>query len=1040
MNHERWTLIDRLLDEALEREPAERDAFLQAACAGDEALGREVRSLLAHHEDGRFLETPAVGLLQSAAGASSRTFVNRQLGVYQILDVLGVGGMGEVYRAHDPKLARDVAIKIIRPDLLDDADRRRRFIGEARAASTLNHPNVVTVHDIQQADGVDFIVMEYVRGLSLDRMIPKGGFPIERAVDCAAQIASALAEAHAAGIVHRDIKPANVVLSESGRVKVLDFGLAKLVEDLRDASPARPTVAAAGTTETGTVMGTPAYMSPEQVRHIAVDEKSDVFSFGATLYEMLTGRHPFVGDGRSGALRLLSAIVEQPAPPLRSSRADVPLDLERLVDGCLQKDPLARPSARDVARRLEAIRLRLASPLVLIKLLRRPGVVLPVLALIVAGGALGWWGWSVNARIRWAHEVALPEIQRLADDSQFDGAFRLAREALEILPDDPRLRQLWLDVTRSVSIRTDPPGAEVAIKGYRDADASWYLLGRSPLEDVRVPFGALRVRFSAKGFAESEIAGTGAFLSSGAIFRLDATGSVPPGMVRVPAGPSRFAHLAAALTDFWIDRVEVTNRQFKAFVDQGGYRRQEYWREPFILEGRRLSWDEAMARFRDATGRPGPATWSLGTYREEQAEYPVSGVSWYEAAAYARFAGKSLPTLLHWSRAAGFGDPLLDIVSVSNFDGDGPTPAGSYGGFGPFGTSDMAGNVKEWIANEFDNRRLAIGGAWNDPAYKFWTPEAHAPFERPLELGFRCIRYIQPPPSETTSPISNAALARLDLSMAKPVGDEIFTVYRSLYRYDRRPLNASVDAIEDAPLWRKESLSFDAGYGGQRARAFLFVPKNSPSPFQVVIGFPPGEAFIRRSSRDLRLQWADFLIRAGRAFLYPVYSGTYERGPSLLDEGPSAARDEVVAWAKEFRRSIDYLETRTDIDAGRIGFYGISSGADAGIILTALEPRVKATVLSGVGLVNDAVQLPEAHVVNFAPRVEVPTLFLSGRNDVERPVDTVQAPLFRLLGTPPEHRRHDIIDGGHIPARQQDVTRAVLDWFDKYLGPVSWGR
>jgi len=249
-----------------------------------------------------------------------------------------------------------------------------------------------------------------------------------------------------------------------------------------------------------------------------------------------------------------------------------------------------------------------------------------------------------------------------------------------------------------------------------------------------------------------------------------------------------------------------------------------------------------------------------------------------------------------------------------------------------------------------------------------------------------------------------------------------------------------VDTIEDGPLWRKESVSFDAGYGGQRMRAYLFLPKNSSSPFHVVIGFPPGEAFVQRSSRDLRLQWADFLIRAGRAFLYPVYAVTYERRPSSLDDGSSAARDEVVAWAKEFGRSIDYLETRADIDAGRIGFYGISSGADAGIILTALEPRVKATVLMGAGLVNDEVQLPEAHVINFAPRVRMPTLFLSGRNDVARPIETVQAPLFRLLGTPPEHRRHDIIEGGHIPARQQDATREVLDWFDKYLGPAASHR
>jgi serine/threonine protein kinase/dienelactone hydrolase len=1037
MTDERWTLVDRLLDAALQQEPADRDAFLQAACADDEALRREVQSLLAHHDDGTFLETPAVALLRSDASAPSRPpVVNQRLGVYEVLEILGAGGMGEVYRAHDPKLARDVAIKIIRPDLLGDADRRRRFLGEARAASTLNHPNVVTVHDIQQADGVDFIVMEYVRGQSLDRVIPEGGVPVERAVDYAAQIASALAEAHAAGIVHRDIKPGNVVVSESNRVKVLDFGLAKLVDEVQNAGPARPGVAAPDATRTGTAMGTPAYMSPEQVQRLAVDEKSDIFSFGATVYEMLTGRHPFAGDGQGGTLAMPSAIVHQPAPPLRSRRADVPLDVERLIDACLQKDPLARPSARDVARRLEAIRQRLASPYDPRGLLRRPVVALPVLALLVGVGALAWWRWSVNARIQWAHVVALPEIQRLADESQFDRAFRLAREALDVLPDDPRLRQLWLDVTTPASIRIEPPGADVAIKGYRDADASWYPLGRSPLENIRVPFGTVRLRISAKGFEGVEVAAAGRFWR-GVIVKLDKAGTAPRGMVRVPEGPSRFAHLVAPLDEYWIDRVEATNRQFKAFIDAGGYRQQEYWREPFILDGRRLSWEEAIARFRDATGQPGPATWALGTYPEGQAEFPVSGVSWYEAAAYARFAGKSLPTLLHWSRAAGFGNPLLDIAGVSNFAGEGPARAGRYGGLGPFGTHDMAGNVTEWIWNQLGSRRLAIGGAWNQPAHMFWTPEARGPFERQADLGFRCVKYVQPPSRQASAPISDHDLGHLDLAQERPVGDETFKVYRSLYQYDRRALNASVDAIEDTPLWRKESVSFDAGYGDQRLRAYLFLPGSSSAPFQVIVGFPPGEAFTRRSSRDLSLRWAAFIIRSGRAFLYPVYTGTFERGPLPADLGPAAARDGVIAWAKEFRRSIDYLETRPDIDASRIGYYGISSGADAGLILTALEPRVRASALLGVGLVADKAQLPEAHVVNFAPRVRIPTLFLSGRNDIARPIDTVQAPLFRLLGTPREHKRHFIFEGGHIPARQQDAIREVLDWYDKCLGPVT---
>ena len=171
---------------------------------------------------------------------------------------------------------------------------------------------------------------------------------------------------------------------------------------------------------------------------------------------------------------------------------------------------------------------------------------------------------------------------------------------------------------------------------------------------------------------------------------------------------------------------EVTNRQFKAFVDQGGYRRRDYWREPFIDGDRSVPWEEAVERFRDATGQPGPATWKSGTYPDGQADFPVGGVSWYEAAAYAAFAGKSLPTIHHWYRAAGL-SRFADILTVSNFSGKGPAPVGSYDGLGPFGTYDMAGNVKEWCWTETNRGRFLVGGAWNETKDMFATTMQEGP-------------------------------------------------------------------------------------------------------------------------------------------------------------------------------------------------------------------------------------------------------------------------------------------------------------------------
>ena len=304
-----------------------------------------------------------------------------------------------------------------------------------------------------------------------------------------------------------------------------------------------------------------------------------------------------------------------------------------------------------------------------------------------------------------------PRSSGSSNHGDYVEAFLLARQALDILPDDPHLYQLWLDVSIPAVVTTDPAGADVAIAAYRTPDSWFPLAGQTPLDGVRIPRSLMRVRISKPGFQPIEGSGTPPELR----YRLDPVGSAPPGMVRVVGGshPVR-AGLVGEGDDYWIDRFEVTNRQFKEFVDHGGYRERDYWREPFVEGERSLPWEEAVLRFRDATGRPGPATWRAGTYADGQAEFPVGGVSWYEAAAYAVFAGKSLPTIHHWYRAAGLGR-FGDILWASNFNEKGPAPVGSYGSLGPFGTYDMAGNVKEWCWTATSHRRFLLGGAWNEP-------------------------------------------------------------------------------------------------------------------------------------------------------------------------------------------------------------------------------------------------------------------------------------------------------------------------------------
>jgi dienelactone hydrolase len=1024
MPTDRWHRLEQLFTEAVEQPVSTRADFLARACGSDAGMRDEIASLLtAVEQSGDFLCAPALDVFArqiSREGWSVQP--GDRIGSYTVERRLGAGGMGEVWRARDERLARDVAIKLLLPHPSNAAERVRAFQHEARAAGTLNHTNVLTVYDIGDHGGAPYLVTECLDGESLRARLGAGALPVDAALDVALQIARGLGAAHGRGIVHRDLKPENIFLGLDGRVKILDFGLATLHDSGPQASPSQERPAE---TTRSLIAGTAGYMAPEQVRGEVVDQRADIFALGAVLFEMLAGCRPYKEDSTLGTLH--ASLTQQP-PDLADVNPKIPPALSLIVRRCLAKSPDDRfATVADLESALDAvIRARNPPPPSLLALLRRPVVMVTVLCVVLAMAA-GGWRWRVStSRGRWARTIAASEIQRLSNHGDYAEAFLLARQALDAAPDDLHLKQLWLDVSVPAVVTTDPAGADVAFAAYR-TPTTWFPLGRTPLNGVRIPRTLIRVRISMAGFQPIEGSGSPPALR----YRLDPVDGVPPGMVRVVGGGAPVRRgLAGNLDDYWIDRFEITNRQFKQFVDQGGYQRRDFWREPFMANGRSLPWEEAVARFRDATGQPGPATWRSGTYADGQADFPVGGVSWYEAAAYAAFAGKSLPTVHHWYGAAGLGR-FADILMISNFSGSGPAPVGSHHGLGPFGTYDMAGNVKEWCATATDTRRFLLGGAWNEPRYMFADYDAREPFERALGYGFRLAKYVRPLPPAVAAPVRIEGLDA-DARIQKPVGDDIFAVYQRLYAYDRSPLNAIVEATEETEIWVKHIVAFDAAYGGERMRAHLFLPKHGSPPYQTVVFFPASDAFHLRSSRDMSLAWTDFIIRSGRAFLYPVYKGTYERSTSG-ESGSNAERDLQIAWSRDLGRAIDYLETRSDIDRARLAFYGVSAGADAGVILTALEPRLKTSVLQGAGISGEAA--PEIDWRTYAPRVRMPTLMLNGRYDFGAPVETVQRPLFALLGTPAEHKRHTLFETGHaLPIER--VAGEILPWLDRYLGPV----
>jgi hypothetical protein len=791
-----------------------------------------------------------------------------QMGPYEILGPLGAGGMGEVYRARHVKLRREAAIKVLASEVASDPERLLRFEREARAASALNHPAIVTIYDIDEHDGTSYIAMELVEGVTLRERLGEGPFEPQEALGVAIAIAEGLARAHAAGIVHRDLKPENVMITEDGQVKILDFGLAKQLPTGVDGPTALTTMTRM--TRAGAVLGTVSYMSPEQAASGAVDHHSDQFSFGVVLYEMLCGQLPFQGQS---VATVLSAILRDVPPPPRKLRPETPKEIERIVRRCLEKKPESRyATTLELSEALRRSAARLAGEGMGLRLDRR-AVAAALAVLLVAGGAIAWLRLRDDA-VRWMERETFARIDELTEAGELAEAFRLARGVREKIPDDPEVRKKLERITIPISIATEPPGATVEVRGYASPDSPWVRLGETPLPGVRVPYALTHWKITKAGYETFEGApfGERPFIAFAQGFTLDPEGSRPEGMVRVPGGPYAMDGFPPVeLDDYWLDRYEVTNRQFKQFVDGGGYDRKEYWTEPFLEEGREIPRAEAIARFVDATGRPGPAGWEVGTYDGAEADFPVGGVSWYEAAAYCRSVGKSLPTIFHWNAAAAQ-DQLSDIVRVSNFDDDGPAPVGSHPGLGDFGTYDMAGNVKEWCWNEAEEGQYILGGAWGEPSYLFRIDlEVGPPFSREPTHGFRCARFQDPPAEEILGPVT-PWYAPSTTGEATPVTDEIFEAYRRMYAYDTSDLEAAVESVdESSPHWRRETVTFNAAYGGERMIAFLLLPRNVEPPYQVVVWFPGNDAFYFPVGQGLASQYLfDFIPRSGRALVYPV--------------------------------------------------------------------------------------------------------------------------------------------------------------------------
>ena len=401
--------------------------------------------------------------------------IDKIISHYRIIEKIGSGGMGEVFLAEDTKLERKVALKFLPAQFSADEEERKRFIHEAKAASALDHPNICSVYEIGETpEGQLFIAMGYYAGQTLKEKMKAGPLPITESLGIAMQIADGLQEAHRNGIVHRDLKPANIMLTEQGVAKIVDFGLAKLKGLTR-------------LTKSGTTLGTVAYMSPEQALGKEVDQRTDIWSLGVILYEMLTGKLPFKGEYDQA---MLYAVINEEPESVSKIRSEIPDELQRIVRRVLAKRPENRyKTADELLKELKQFQQSIVAPETVAfnfrRFLLRPKIIVPTFLVILLIATASFFYLRYQAKVKWAREVILPQVERLITENDMwrnlVPAFKLAEKAEAYIPQDPKLAALFSKCSLKIDITTAPPGARVYFKEYAHPESDLKYLGISPL-------------------------------------------------------------------------------------------------------------------------------------------------------------------------------------------------------------------------------------------------------------------------------------------------------------------------------------------------------------------------------------------------------------------------------------------------------------------------------------------------------------------------------------------------------------------------------
>ena len=615
------------------------------------------------------------------------------------------------------------------------------------------------------------------------------------------------------------------------------------------------------------------------------------------------------------------------------------------------------------------------------------------------------------------------KLENFIAESNYLNSFNLYKENKNHHIFDGRLDEFSI----KVRITSQISNVKAYVKYNLDqlSESEWEFLCDVPC-DVRIPKGRLKYKFQSENHKTVERLWA---IRDSLSVTLYQDKPVSEKMVYIKRGTRklRVAGLdhfdPQPIADYQIDKFEVTNEEYAQFIENGGYDTDSLW------SFKELSGVDYKNIFIDKTGFKGPSSWELGTFPDNESDYPVSGISWFEAAAYCRSIGKSLPNIYQWDYAATLGFSG-DIIGRSNFQSDNKMAIGTKRIISGFGLYDIAGNVSEWIYNESDgSSRVLLGGSWKDSGYMFNTLYNKNPWDRNAANGCRCV----------VTEETNKNLYRLvskplrDFENVKPVDTDVFNAYLSMFQYSGYDLQANVVKERNVDNYNIKEVSYKTPYG-ENMFSYIYTPNGVQKPRKTVVFFPGANAINTKSSAELSNQIPSvlkFFLKLDMVVVFPIYASTYERRDGLANVVPFydlSYRDRVIKWSKDIQATVDYLITTDFVDINDIHYFGLSWGARVAGIMLATELRFKSALLY-VGGLRTQKRHPEADPVNYLPRVKIPVLMINGKYDAIFPFETQVKPMFDLIGTPKINKKLITFEGGHRLPRNEEI-RHMIDWFE----------